>query len=143
MPVQVLGVDGNPFDENSIEVIPGRFLRTYVLLKLSGNYPAGGDIFDITNAGGTALAPNATPQAVSRGLVSIDIRPLSKLTSSFSAAAGQYFIVYPSGVIPIPFASLNTLKLKLMLDIATEYNAGAYGADALGDVIIAELTWAR
>lgn len=143
MPVTVLGMDGGPFDQNSIEIISGRTLRTYNLLKLSGNYPTGGDVLDLTNGGGTPASPTAIPTAQVRGLVSIDIRPFCKSTTSFSAANGQYFIISPVAVVPVPIVNLNALKLKLMLDVATEYTAGAYGADALADLIIAELTWAR
>ena len=146
MSIQVLGIDGGPFDQNSVEVISGRTLRSYVLLKLSGNYATGGDTLDLTNGGGTAAAPSVIPPAQSRGLVSIDIRPFCKTTASFSAADGQYYVIVPAaaaGITPVPYSALNALKLKLMLDIATEYSAGAYGADALGDELVAELTWAR
>jgi hypothetical protein len=144
MSITVLGLDGNPFDQNSIEVVAGRFLRTLMLLKLSGNYVTGGDVLDLTNGGGTPAAPSAVPTAQVRGLAQLDIRPFCKSTSSFSAADGQYFVLLPSGILaPVPIASVNALKLKLMLDIGTEYSAGAYGADALGDILQAEAVWVR
>ena len=141
MSVTVLGVDGNPFDQNSVEIISGRTLRTYNLLKLSGSYLTGGDVLDLSNGGGTLAAPSAIPAAQSRGLVSVDIRPICKTTTSFSAADGQYYVL--SAAVPITGAALLAMKLKLMLDIAVEYSAGAYGTDALADIIIAELTWLR
>jgi hypothetical protein len=140
--ITVLGLDGNPMDQQSIEASGARFLRCYNRFVLSGNYPTGGDTLDFTNGGGSLAAPVAIP-VNTRGLVSIDLRPFSKLTTSFSAADGQYFILAPLGVIPVPLASVNALKLKLMLDVATEYANGAYGADALGDIIVAECVWAR
>ena len=146
MPIQVLGIDGGPFDQNSVEVCSGRMLRSYVLLKFSGNYATGGDTLDLTNGGGTLAAPTVIPPAQARGLVSMDIRPFCKTTASFSAADGQYYILVPAaaaGITPVPNSALNALKLKLMLDIAVEYNAGAYGADVLADEVIVELTWAR
>jgi hypothetical protein len=146
MTITVLGVDGNPFDQNSIEAWAGRFLRTYALLKLSGNYLTGGDLLDLTNGGGTPAAPTAVPTAQNRGLVSLDLRPFCKTTASFSAADGQYYVIVPAaaaGITPVPISALNALKLKLMVDIGSEYANGAYGADALGDELIAEFIWAR
>lgn len=139
----VYGFDGAPFDQNSIEAFGPRFLRSYVRIVPSGNYATGGDTLDLTNAGGSPASPSVVPVAQARGLACIDIRPVSKLTTSFRAADGEYIVLAPLGVFPVPFANLNALKLKLMLDIATEYVAGAYGADALGDIIQAELVWAR
>jgi hypothetical protein len=144
MSIQVLGFDGNPFDQNSIEAAGGRFLKTLVRLALSGSYVTGGDTLDLTNAGGTVAAPNTVPNAQSRGLVQIDVRPISKLTTSFAAAGGQYEIISAAGVVPIPLANIATaLKLKLILIGGGEYSAGAYGADALGDLIEVEIYWAR
>src|ERR1700684_1900543 len=125
MTITVLGADGSPFDQNSIETTQ-RFIRMLVRLALSGNYATGGDILDVTNGGGTPAAPTCVPPAQSRGLVEIDLRPISKLTTSFTAINGQYITLVPGGIIPVPFASLNTLKLKLMYDVAVEYTAGAY-----------------
>jgi len=143
MAITVLGADGNPFDQNSIMAVGDRFIKYICRLVLSGNYVTGGDTLDFTNAGGSPAAPTAVPPAQTRGIVSIDIRPISKLTSSFAAAAGQYEIIAPGGVVPVPLTAVNALKLKLMLDIAVEYAAGAYGADALGDFIQAEIYWLR
>jgi hypothetical protein len=142
MAITVLGMDGNPFDQQSIEASGARFLRCYNIFKLSGSYATGGDTLDFTNGGGSLASPVAVP-VNTRGLVSIDLRPWAKTTSSFSAADGQYFVLAPGGVIPVPLASINALKLKLMLDVATEYSAGAYGTDALADILIAECVWAR
>ena len=143
MSVQVLGIDSNPFDQNSIEVPQGRFLRTYVVFKLSGNYVSGGDALDLTNGGGTLAAPSVIPQAQVRGLASIDIRPIAKTTAALSAVGGAYACISPGGVVPIPNSALNALKLKLFLVTNAEYSAGAYGSDALGDIVVAELTWMR
>jgi len=143
MSITVLGADGGPFDQNSIMAVGDRFIKQICRLVLSGNYVTGGDILDFTNGGGTPAAPTTVPPAQTRGIVSIDIRPLSKLTSSFAAAAGQYELIVPGGVVPIPFSAVNALKLKLMLDIAVEYTAGAYGADALGDFLQTEVYWLR
>src|ERR1700676_4438347 len=124
MSVTILGADGNPFDQSSIMSFGDRFIRMLCRLVLSGNYVTGGDTLDFTNGGGTPAAPNAVPPAQVRGIVSIDIRPISKLTTSFAAAAGQYEIIAPGGVVPVPLTAVNALKLKLMLDIAGEYAAG-------------------
>ncbi len=142
MAIQVLGVDGNPFDQNSIEGGPGRTVKTYVLFKFSGSYVTGGDTLDLSNGGGTPAAPNTIPTAQARGLVCLDIRPFAKTTSSFSASNGQYIPITPA--VPINGAALTTLKVKLMTNETTEYSAGAYAAsDVLSDIVIAELTWLR
>lgn len=143
MSIQVLGIDGGPFDQNSIEVVAGRILRTLCLLKLSGNYPAGGDLLDLTNGGGSAVAPTTVPTAQSRGIACIDVRPIAKTTAALSAIGGTYQPITPGGVIPIVASGFNALKLKLFLVTNAEYTVGAYGADALGDLLIAEITWLR
>lgn len=143
MSITVLGADGNAFDQNSIEIPAGRTLKTYVLFKLSGNYPAGGDTLDLTNGGGTLAAPSAVPPAQVRGLIGIDVRPIAKSTVALSAIGGSYSPISPGGITPIPISALNALKLKLFLVTNAEYGVGAYGADALADMVLAELTWAR
>jgi len=143
MTVTVYGIDGGPFDQNSIGAQGDRFIKTFVRLVLSGNYVTGGDTLDLTNGGGTPAAPTTVPQPQNRGLANIDIRPICKLTTSFSGVGGQYEIIAPGGVVPIPQSALNALKLKLYLISGAEYAAGAYGADALGDLIMAELIWMR
>ena len=142
MAITVLGQDGNPFDQGSIVAEADRYIRTFSIFKLSGNYTTGGDILDFTNGGGTLAAPVAVPPTA-RALVSVDIRPFCKTTASFSAADGQYFVLAPGGVAPVPLSAVNALKLKLMVDIGVEYTQGAYGADALADILVAECVWAR
>jgi hypothetical protein len=143
MTITVLAADGSPFDQNSIETSQ-RFIRELVRLVFSGNYVTGGDTLDLTNGGGTPAAPTVVPAAQSRGLIELDLRPVSKLVTSFTAIDGQYIPIIAGGVLPIPFTSLATaIKIKAMLDIGSEYAAGAYGADILGDIVIAELIWAR
>lgn len=143
MAVTVLGADGGPFDQSSIMSIGDRFIKALCRFVLSSNYVTGGDTLDFTNAGGTPAAPNAVPPGQVRGIVAVDVRPFSKLTTSFAAAAGQYEVLAPGGVVPVPLSAVNAMKLKLMVDIASEYAAGAYGADALGDIIMAEVMWLR
>jgi hypothetical protein len=142
MTITVLGADGSPFDQNSIETSQ-RFIRALVRLVFSGNYVTGGDVLDLTNGGGTPAAPSVVPPAQSRGLIEIDLRPASKLVTSFTAIDGQYIPVIPGG-LPITLTNIATaIKIRVMLDIGVEYAAGAYGADVLGDIVIAELIWAR
>lgn len=141
--ITVLGMDQNPYDQNSLEPCNGRFLRQVVNLKFSGNYVAGGDVLDLTNAGGTPAAPNVVPPAQARGLVAIDIRPLATTNASLSAINGNYICRIPSAVVPVAGANLAALKVKIYVGAGTEYVAGAYGADVLADVVQAELIWAR
>jgi hypothetical protein len=143
MSIQVLGMDAAPFDQNSESAAGDRFIRQYVRAVLSGNYVAGGDSLDLTNGGGTPAAPSIVPPAANRGLVSVDVRPIGKTTAAFSCVGGAYSVISPGAVLPVPVSAVNALKLKLFLVTNAEYAAGAYGADALGDLIILELTWAR
>ena len=143
MTISVRGFDGNAFDQNSIEAVGGRFLRTLVQLVLSGNYVAGGDTLDLTNAGGTPTAPTTVPSAQVRGIAQMDIRAISKSTTGFSSIGGAYSIISAGGVIPVPISAVNALKLKLFLVTNAEYTAGAYGTDALADIVLAEIMWAR
>lgn len=143
MPIQVLGFDGGAFDQNSVEPYAGRFLKSLVRLVFSGSYPTGGDTLDFTNAGGTPSAPSVVPPAQSRGLAAIDIRPHSKIVTGLAAVGGSYNPVIPGGVLPVPNSGVNALKLKIYLVTNAEYTAGAYGADVLGDIVLAELYWAR
>lgn len=141
--VTCLGLDGNPFDQNSVEIISGRMLKTNVLLKLSGSYATGGDTLDLTNGGGTPASPTTVPSAQVRGIAAIDVRPIAKSTSALSAVGGSYSVISSGGVTPIPNSAVNALKLKLFLVTNSEYTAGPYGTDALADMVCAEITWAR
>lgn len=143
MSITVYGLDGNAFDQSSIEAVGGRFLRSIMRLVFAGNYVAGGEVMDLTNAGGTAAAPNTVPPQA-RGLVSIRLFPISKLNTSLSATFGQYLPVIPAGaVVPLIAANNSLIKCKIYVGAGTEYVAGAYGADVLGDIVQAEAIWAR
>ena len=146
MTVKVMGFDGNPFDQNSIVADGGRFIATLVQFVLSGNYVAGGDTLDFTNGGGSAAFPSTVPSAQNRGIAQIDLRPISKVTGGLVSIGGSYSIIAPGGVIPVPLFGANSiqnLKLKLFLVTNAEYTAGAYGSDALGDIVMAKVYWAR
>jgi hypothetical protein len=135
--------DGAPFDQGGIDPVAGRFLRTFVRLVFSGNYPAGGDTLDFTNGNG-ANAANAIPQAQSGGLIAMDFMPWGTTNAAFSAINGQYKLRTPAAAIgvPVPISQLANLLLKLFL-VGGEYAGGAYGADVLADVCIAECFWMR
>lgn len=141
--ITVLGLDGGAYDQNSLEPCNGRFLRQVVLLKFSSSYVAGGDTLDLTNAGGSASAPNIIPPAEVRGLADIIINPLATTNSSLSAINGSYIPIIPSAVVPVNGGNLAKLKVKIYVGAGTEYVAGAYGTDVLADVVQAELVWAR
>jgi len=143
MTVTVYGLDGNAFDQNSIEAVGGRFLRTVVRLVLSGSYVAGGDALDLTNGGGTSSAPSTVPTAQVRGIARFSFSPIAKTTAGLSAIGGSYSLLSSGAVTPIPISAVSALKLKLFLVTNAEYTAGAYGADALADMLIAEIMWAR
>ena len=146
MSIKVLGIDGGPFDQNSVEARGDRFLRAIVLLQLSGSYTTGGDPLDLTNAGGTALAPTTVPQAASRGVSDIDVIARATTNASNLATGGSYIILAPNANAPLKFADLANLKLKIFKDSAgsvAEYPAGAYSADALADIVMLEVVYVR
>lgn len=146
MAIKVVGIDGNPFDQRSVEARGDRFLRAIVLLVLSGNYTTNGDPLDLTNAGGTALAPNTIPPACSGGVADMDIQVRATSNTSVLGAGGSYAIVAPNANTPLKFADLANLKLKVFKDSAgsvAEYPQGAYGADALADIITLEVVYIR
>jgi hypothetical protein len=143
MPIKVLGSDGNPFDQNSVEVVAGRKLRATVLLQLSGAYPTGGDALDLTNGGGTPAAPTTIPSAQVRGVEAIDIMPRSTLTTGQLAVGGTYLILAPNANTPLKPADLANLKLKVLNAGGGELGAGAYAAAQLTDVILAEIIYLR
>lgn len=144
MALTVVGYDGGPFNQNSIEAVGARFLRTYVRIVPAGNYVAGGDALDLTNGGGTALLPTTVPQSQSRGLVSALVRPMAISNTSLANAGGRYQVRLPAtSTVPTAMALLTTLLLKIFTGVPAEYAAGAYGADVLADTIIAEFLWAR
>lgn len=143
MTITVYGLDGNAFDQNSIEAVGGRLLRTLVRLVLSGSYVTGGDTLDLTNGGGAPANPTTVPTAQVRGIASIKVAPIAKTTAAFSAVGGSYSVLSSGAVTPIPNSAVNALKLKLYTVAGSEYSAGAYGSDALGDMLITEIIWAR
>jgi len=142
--IQVLGFDGSPFSpEIHCSAKGDRFIRAFLLLKFSGNYVAGGDTLDLTNGGGTPAAPNTVPPAVSKGPAQIYIEGRGP-TGGFSGGGGYGVVIPPAADAPLTFADAAALKLKLWkTNGATEYAAGAYGADITGDTFIAEVVWPR
>lgn len=146
MPLTVLGFDGGPFNQSSIEAVGARFLRSYVRIVPTGAYVAGGDTLDLTNGGAAAVAaaPAVIPQSQSRGLASIIIKPVGISNTSLANAGGKYQVRLPlTSTVPTIMSLLNALLLKIFTGVPAEYAAGAYGADVLADTIIAELIWAR
>lgn len=146
MPIKVVGIDGGPFDQNSVEARGDRFLRAVVLLQFSGVYPAGGDVLDLTNAGGSALLPTTVLPAASRGVADIDVQVRATSNTSNLATGGSYLVVAPNANTPLKFADLSLLKMKIFKDSAgsvAEYPAGAYGADVLADIVSLEVVYAR
>jgi len=133
MTVKLYGWDGNPFDQNSIDV-GNRFIKTIVKAVLSGNYTTGGDTLDWTNGGGTPALPTTVPQAQNRGIVRV-VENDSGPTGGILANGGQY--------APIPGTLLTNWLLKIFATAGAQYANGAYGADATTDTLIMEVWWAR
>ena len=137
--VQVLGYDGNPFDQRSIQPGVGRFIRTLVMLKLTGNYTTNGDTLDFTNGGGTAAAPNTVPPDADAspaiGPSRVDISDGPVVAGGILANGGSYVVI--RGTNPTNW------KLKIFATAGGQYANGAYGVDALTDTPILSLDWAR
>jgi hypothetical protein len=147
MSIKVVGYDNTPFDQRHEEARGDRFIRQVLLLVLSGNYVAGGDALDLSNAGGSPSAPNTISQATLGRVVDIDIQVRGTGTvPSLGAAGGEYVIVAPNQDTPLLPADLALLKLKIFKNTAgsvAEYPAGAYGTDVLADVITLEVVYSR
>lgn len=142
MTITVLGSDGNPFDQNSVELIAGRKLRTVMKLKFTNNYATGGDTLDLTNGGGTVLAPTCIPAAESRGAESVEALARGPAGSQ-SAGGGYYAVVAPNGDTPLTQADLANLKLKIFSSGGAELGAGAYPAAVMNDVVLLEAIYLR
>lgn len=127
--ITVKGFDGNPFDQNSIDGVAARFVKTLCRLVLSGNYTTGGDTLDLSNGGVSSAIP---PQ--SRGIAVVFVDSNGPL-SSIGANGGSFHY--------IPGSNPTNGKLKIFATAGTEYASGAYGTDATTDVIEAEIWWAR
>lgn len=141
MPIKVVGFNAGPWDQYSADAGGDRFQRNVVLLQFSGNYPTGGDVLDLTNGGGSAAFPSVLPPNASRGLAFADLMIMGP-AGSLSAGNGEYRLLLPVA-LPVPFSSLNNLKLKAFLANGNEYTAGAYAADVLTDIVALELIFAR
>lgn len=136
--ITVLGFDGNPFDQRSILSEGPRFIRTIVQLKMTGNYPTGGDTLDFTNGGGTPAAPTTVPPAQGASAVG-PVRAV--LCDGPSPAAGV--VGNGGGYVLVPGTNPTNWKLKIYATAGTQYANGAYGSDALTDNPTIELWWAR
>src|SRR5271167_219526 len=130
MSVQVLGFDGNPFDQRSIRAMGDRFIETLVQLKLTGNYTTGGDTLDFTNGGGTPAAPTTVPPAQSNS----NVGPARTVISDGPSPAGS---VNANGVdyVIIPGTNPTNWLLKIFATAGAQYANGSYGADALTDTV--------
>lgn len=139
MPVQVLGFDGNPFDQRSIQADGSRFITTRVRLKLTGNYTTGGDTLDFTNGGGTPAAPTTVPPAASNSqAVGPDVAVVSDgptVAGTVLANGGNYVVI--KGTNPTNW------KLKVFATAGNEYSNGAYNTDATTDTPELQLSWSR
>lgn len=132
MAVAVNGWDGNAFDQNSIDAVASRFLKTLCRLTLSGNYTTGGDTLDFSNGGvNSAVPPN------SRGISQVSIKSNGP-AASVGANGGNYQFIPGSGASPWTNA-----KLKVFATAGTQYASGAYGSDATTDIVECEVWWAR
>ena len=132
MSLAVKGWDGNTYDSNSQEKSEPGFIRQQLRFVLSGSYSTGGDTCALPNAG----VESAVPVGVTNisQLVRCQIRGMGP-ASSVENNGGKYVF--------IPGTTLANGKVKIFATAGTEYAAGAYGTDATGDLVQAELTWKR
>lgn len=136
--VTLLGFDGNPFDQRSVEG-GGRFMRCHLRLKLTGSYTTGGDTLDFSNGGGTPAAPSTVPPAAANnaavGPDQVNMMDGPTIAGTVSANGGYYVII--KGTNPTNW------KLKVFATAGSEYGAGAYGTDATTDTPEMEAIWSR
>ncbi len=134
MAIAILGLDGNPFTTRDVDGSPNNFIYTSMLLAFSGNYATGGDTLNLTAVAGLIPSSKA-PLALSISVQGTAAVP------SLSAAGGFYAIVQAA------VAALATYKLKLFSNngsgAISEYSAGAYGTDVLGDVVVLQCQWRK
>ena len=142
MTIKLVGSDGNPFDQNSVEVVFGRKIRSTAKVVFSGNYSTGGDALDLTNAGGTPANPTTVVPAEVRGVEAIDIM-VRGATGGYVAAGGGYAVVTGNQDSPMNFTDIQNLKLKVFSTAGGELGAGAYPAAIQNDVVVLEMMWLR
>lgn len=137
--VTVLGFDGAPFDQRSFEGMGERFIKAICRLSIgAGSYVAGGLTLDWSNNNGASpSAPSTIPpaaQGVAAGPSRVSIANMS--VAAGVGGNGGYYVVIP-GTLPTNW------KLKIFATAGSEYATGAMTADALTDIIEAEVHWAR
>ena len=124
---------GKAWQTREIDGSGMNFVYTYALLAFSGNYSTGGDTLDFTAIAG--LVPSG------RVPLTMDVEVMGTAAVPSLAAAGGFY-----QPIVAATAALATYKLKIFANSAgsvTEYSAGAYGTDVLGDVVILRTTWRK
>ena len=124
---------GHTWTTTDIDGTGANFMYSKHLLAFSGNYATGGDTLDFTAVAG--LIPSG------RVPLGMSIECLGTAAVPSLAAAGGFYQPIVAAV-----AALNTYLLKVFKNTAgsvAEYNAGAYGTDVLGDVVILSVTWRK
>lgn len=133
MAIKILGVDGNPLTTRDIDGTGANFVNTKMLLQFSGSYVSGGDTLDLSTVSG--LIPSGSVPVL------VEATPMgTAAVPSLSAAGGLYQVIQAAS------AALSTYLLKIFANSAgstTEYSAGAYGTDVLGDIVILQTTWRK
>jgi hypothetical protein len=140
--ITVNGRDGNPFDQNSMDGMQGRYIKTYHRLALSGNYATGGDTLDFTNGGVNPAVPPLV-----RGIEGVALKESAGSAAS-CVGTGCYFepIGTPGPVGAAGVTALNAWKLKAFQAGGAEQAAGAYtgfSASPATDTLELEVTWLR
>lgn len=135
--VKVMGYDGNPFDQNSIQVVP-RFIKTVCkLLFQAGDYVTGGLTLDWTNGGGSPSYPNAFPPAAA----GVAAGP-SRVSMNVNSPVGGV-VNLGGGYVLVPGTNPTNWKIMIYKTAGSEYGATALLADVLTDNVILEAEWVR
>jgi hypothetical protein len=116
MAVTINGNDGNPLTQRDVDGSASNFIYIQGQFKLTGNYPAGGDVIDWTTLGflpGSTQCLQASAWSINGNLV-------------------NQFVPVGSGS-----TALNAWKLKISAasSFGTEFTAGAYSAALLADTV--------
>jgi hypothetical protein len=142
MSIVVNGRDGNPFDQNSMDGLQGRYINAFYKLAMSGSAAAGGDTLDFTNGG----VNSAVPPLV-RGIASMDVQQLAASSSTFLGGGGYFCAIGTPGVPGASGVTLLTAWKLLGFSNGGSAQSGAYSGFTPGspvtDTVILNVIWFR
>jgi hypothetical protein len=133
MALSIVGLDGNPFSTRDVNGINANYIYANMLVVPSGNYTTGGDTLNLSTVAG--IIPSGSVPLL------LFVAPMGTgAVPSLAAAGGLYQVVQAA----VPTLANYLLKIfALSAGALSEYSAGAYGTDVLGDVIVLTTIWRK